>query len=446
MDAMKYYNLNNSIVISCDGVIHTISSEDYRYSRIREALSRQDFDGVKTAIDPTKNLNKDGFLVKDGLVYFKDEPIPSILGNQFLIYKESSWVFKSLLNFWFNLKNRVDSETASQMINALVSYGAYPITEDGFYIVYTHGATDQTNSILNKKNQENGAINFYNLASVPAEYLHYFAEKKSLDDILLDVFGFNAKKLKKFAISTIFDPVKNFFNHSFFFLGEAFKDVLHPDNLYEVIEKNIFKLPHGDIISYKNFNTFIKAYAVEKNGTYSQKKIINLLNSAVNKPVDQLLIIGNIYVDLREKINFDIQNIQFTNDSQEIFEYLRKEQRNLKDPEVDLNIQNNFAEFWALNDVEVDDLRFLIPKTNYDLKEWSNIMQNCIQSYDKRVMQKSCVVFAIMHTKTNNMLYNVEISGKNISQFFTRGNRPPNPVDKKKICSFLKNKGLIFKE
>jgi hypothetical protein len=162
-------------------------------------LTHQDFDSVKDAIDPTKNLNKDGFLVKDGLVYFKEEPIPSILGNQFLQFKESNWVFKSLLNFWFNLKTRVDDETASQMINALVEHGAYPITEDGFYLVYRNTATDQTQSILNKRNQKTGSINFYNVANVPQDYSAFFQEKKSLDDILTSVFGFNAKKLKNIA-------------------------------------------------------------------------------------------------------------------------------------------------------------------------------------------------------------------------------------------------------
>lgn len=443
---MKYYNLNNSIVVCFDGDIHTISTDDYRYSRIKEFISNKDYDSVKTAIDPTKNLDKDGFVVKDGLVYFKDEAIPSVLGNQFISYKESNWVFKSLLNFWFNLKTRVDDETASEMINALVNYGAYPITEDGFYIVYSNNNTDQTQSILNKKKQDNCSVNFYNFAGVPGQYVHFFSERKSLDDILSSIFGFNAKKLKKFALSSLFDPSKNFINYKFFFYGEAFKDVLHPDNLYEVLEKNLFKISHGDVDSYKHFNEFLKTYTTEKNGAYSQKKILNLLKSAEKRPEDQLIEIGNLYVSLKEKINFDIQNVQFTNDSQEIFEYLLKESRKLTDPEIDLQVESNFPEFWALNDTEVDKFRFLLPKTNYDLREWTNIMQNCIGTYDKKVKSKHSIVFAIMDKSTNEMIYNVEIANKHIIQFVTRSNRPPKREDKNKVCALLKEKGLIFKE
>ena len=443
---MKYYNLNNSIVLSFDGTVYTISKDDYRYARINQALSNQDFDSVKVAIDPTKNLDKDGFVVKDGLVCFKGEPIPSVLGNQFLKYKESSWVFKSLLNFWFNLKTRVDNETASQMINALVENGAYPITEDGFYLVYRNGNADQTKSILNKRNQEVGSINFYNVASVPEEYSNFFSERKNLDDILTSVFGFSAKKLRKIAIQEIFKPAINFIDHTFLLFGDAFKDVLHPDNLYEVLEKKLFKITHGDVASYRNFNTFLKEYSVEKNGTYSQKKILNLLASA--KEQVHLVEIGGYFVDLKEKINLDIQRIQFSNDCQTIFEYLRSEHRKLGDPEINLDIDKNFPEFWELNDVEIGKLRFLFPKTNYDLKEWTNLMQNCIgtHGYDKKVAQKGCIVFALMSTDTNEMIYNVEISSKNIIQFNARGNRPATPSEKKEVCSLLMEKGLIFKE
>jgi hypothetical protein len=75
-------------------------------------------------------------------------------------------------------------------------------------------------------------------------------------------------------------------------------------------------------------------------------------------------------------------------------------------------------------------------------------MQNCIgtHGYDKEVLQKNCVVFALMSTDTNEMIYNVEISNKNVRQFNARGNRPATPAERKEVCSLLKEKGLIFKE
>lgn len=442
---MKYYSLDNSIVIKDGDSVRVVSKDDYRYQRIKDALANQDFDKVRESIDPTKNLDKEGFIVKDGLVYHSGNAIPSVLGNQFLAFKSNNWVFKSLFNFWFNLKNRVDDATAAEMINALVDFGAYPLTEDGFYLVYRNSATDQTRSILNKKRQENGGINFYNIANCPQEYSQFFVERKSLEDILNLTFGFTAKKLRKLAIQSVFNENENFLNFKFFLIGEAFKDVLHPDNFYDVIENKLLNTAHLDVDSHRKFNLFIKDYTIEKNGSYNQKKTLNLLKSA-EKNRDILINIAAYYCELKEKINLDLRIIELVNDAQVIFEYLRKEHRKLEDPEIDLKVQSNYPEYYQLHDIEVGKFRFLMPKTNYDLREWTNIMQNCIHSYHKRVLDKSCIVFALLDKDSNEMVYNIEISRNTVVQFNGRGNRAAKNEDKREVCKFLKDRGLIFKE
>jgi hypothetical protein len=213
---MKYYILKNSIIVNFSGKTYTISKDDYRYEKIKKLISEKKYDSIESEIDPSKNLNKDGFVVRDGLVCYKDEPIPSILGNQFLAIKEDNWVFKSLFNFWFNMKTRVDNDSAGEMLRALIQKNAYPITEDGFYLVYFDPAIDQSISILNKKNIGQSNIHFYNVANCPNKYLDLFRNRKSLDDILTESFGFTAKKLKKFAVKNIFNPENNFFDYNFF--------------------------------------------------------------------------------------------------------------------------------------------------------------------------------------------------------------------------------------
>ena len=400
---------------------------------------------VDDAISPTKNLNKNGFTVIDGLVHFGKEPIPSILGNQFLLLKENGWVFKSLFNFWYNLKSRVDNDTASNMIHALIDHNAYPITEDGFYLIYSDNNSDQTSSILNKKNQSDSNIHFYNIASCPEKYFSDFSNRKNLDEVLESVFGFYAKKLKKLALQNIFNPDNNFLDHRFFFFGEAFKDVLHPDNFYEVIEKGIFRVDLGPIVaSYNGLNSFIKDYSREKDGSYNQKKILNFLKSSKNQTT--FIEIGDQYPRLKECINLDIQQVGLVNNADEILAYLNKETLKLKDPEFNLNVKENFPDFWDLNDHEVDEMRLLMPNTNYDLKEWTNIMQNCVHGYANNILKAETIVFAIMDKKINEMIYNVEVTRKNVVQFKARGNNEPNKSEMNKICTLLRDRGLIFKE
>ena len=70
---MKYYLLSNSIVVNFAGRTYTISSNDYRYQKIKDYLNDGNYDLVEDAISPTKNLGKDGFVVIDGLVHYADE-------------------------------------------------------------------------------------------------------------------------------------------------------------------------------------------------------------------------------------------------------------------------------------------------------------------------------------------------------------------------------------
>jgi hypothetical protein len=441
---MKYYLLSNSIVINTSGQTYTISNNDYRYDKIKTYLNEGKFELVADAVNPTKNLNKDGFTVIDGLVHYGKDPIPSILGNQFLLFKETSWVFKSLFNFWYNLKSRVDDSAASEMIQALIENGAYPVTEDGFYLIYSNNNSDQTNSVLNKKNQSDSHIHFYNIANCPEKYFTDFSNRKNLDEVLESVFGFSAKKLKKLALQNIFKPDNNFLDYRFFFFGEAFKDALHADNLYEVIEKNIFNVDFGDISGYSGLNAFIKDYTREKDGSYNQKKILNFLKSSTRRAA--FIEIGDQYPRLKEAINLDVQQVGLVNNADEILNYLNKETAKLKDPEFDLKIKENFPDFWSLNEHEVDDMRLLMPNTNYDLKEWTNIMQNCIHGYADNVLKATTMVFAVMDKNTNEMIYNVEVARKNIVQFKARGNNEPKKADMKKICRLLADRGLLFKE
>jgi len=438
---MKYYLLPNSIVISVGDKTHVISNDDYRYEKIKQNLIEKNYAPVEQLINPTHNLNKEGFVVDNGLVYYKGDAIPSVLGNKFLQYQQSSWEFKSIFNFWFNLKTRISNDEASAVIHTLIDKNAYAVTEDGFYFVYADNATDQTNSVLNKKNKQE-IFHFYNYAACPATYREFFDKKKNLDEMIENVFGFNSKKLRKLVMDNMFNARDNFVNYRFMFYGEAFKDVLAHDNLFAVIEKKLLPTDGGDIETYQHLNTFLKDYSTEKNGKYSQKKVLNFLESATNK--QHIVDCAIYYVQLKEILNFNLQAVELPNNCEEIYNYIVGEMAKIKDPCLPLNYGE---EITALNDAEFDNFRILVPQTNYDLKEWSNIMQNCISTYADKVRAKQCIVIAIMDQTTNQMLYNIEIVRKSVNQFVGRGNQSPKVKDHERIVrEFLKEKGLIFKE
>lgn len=439
---MKYYLLSNSIVISVGDKTHVISNDDYRYQKIKDNLLSKNYDVVQRIINPTNNLNKEGFVVNEGLVYFKNEPIPSVLGNRFLELNQDSWEFKSIFNFWFNIKTRVTNVEAAEVIEELINKDAYAVTEDGFYFVYPNSETDQTRSVLNKKNHQE-IFHFYNYSTCPDQYQNFFKEKKNLDDLIEQAFGFNSKKLRKLVVKNIFQGKDNFLNYRFFFIGEAVKDVLAQDNVFTVIEKELIPTNLGDIGAYQNLNRFLKDYSVDENGNHSQKKVLNFLENTTNK--QQMIDVALNYCQLKDAINFDIQNVGFANNCQQMYDYMLKEMEKIQNPILPLN---NDEEVLALHDEEVGNFRIAIPHTNHELVEWGNILVNCVggNHYINAVRNKSSRIIGIMDKNTNAMLYHIEIVRKTISQFFGRGNAAANKDHKKMICEFLKEKGLIIKE
>lgn len=445
MKDVKYYVLDQSIVLKVGGKTYTISSSDYRYAAIKSKIVEGKLEDLASLIDPTSHLNNPDFEVRDGVVFYREEPIPTILGDQFLEYKINKKVFTSLTNFWFNIKRRLTFERSQEIIRELISCKAYPITEDGFYLAYQNAQRDQRNFSLNKNNiKEEDVIHFYNISSAPLKYIQMFEKRLMISEILKEVFGFEAKKLNKLAVDYMFETKHNFLKHNFFFYGEAFKDILMPDNLYKVMEEKLLPIEHtGDPESYESLREFFKDLAIEKDGkTINQKKVLNFLKSSKNP--NHLMDVGRMYVMLKAKTNMDIQNVGLVNDVETIWAYMTKEYQKLKDPEYDLKVAENFPEFYKFHEQEIGGLKIIFPKTNYDLKAWTQVMQNCIHSYGESVLRKRCIVFAVVSTATNEMMYNVEISQGRVVQFKARGNGFADATHRKMILRELKKAELVF--
>ena len=437
---MKYYLLDNSVVVFVDNKVCTISNDDYRFEKIKNAISANDLDSVRSLVDPNFSLNKDGFIINNGVVYYQSDAIPTVLGNRFMQLTQDSFEFRSIFNFWYNMKARVDDAAAGNIIRELISKDAYAVTEDGFYLMYKNKEIDQTKSVLNKRNQHE-VFHFYNYATCPAKYYAMFDNKNSFTTILEQVFGFCTKKLRNIAINQMFSNEDNFFKYNLFFYGEAFKDILATDNILYAIEKNLLNVSLGDIDNYQDLNTFLKDYAIEKGGSYSQKKILNFLESVTDK--NKLTEIGRYYVQVKYHFNIRIQDMNFVNNCDTIHEHLERENGRIQNPVFFLN---NDPEIEMLNDVEFENFRIMIPKTNHDLIEWGSIMHHCVGGYGDLVKKKECQIIAIVDKTTNEMLYTADIQRKTLRQLRGKHNRAASSHDDQVITDFFKSKNLIYKE
>ena len=438
---MKYYLLKNSLVVFFNNNIYTISNDDYRFENVKKAIEEGNLESAGSLIDPNFNINKNEFIVNEGVVWYRSNPIPTVLGNKLMQLNQDSFEFRSIFNFWLNVKSRLrDDSAASEVIFELVSKDAYVITENGFYLAYKNLKIDQTKSVLNKRNQQE-IFHFYNYATCPNQYFAMFEEKKSFNNIIKEIFGTCTKKIKNIAIDRMFQINNNFINYDFLFYGEALKDVLAIENIIYAIEKNLIDTKIGDICNYQELKVFLEDYSMEKTGGYSQKKIINFLESATDK--NKLSEIGSYYVQVKRHFNFNIQDINISNDCNSIHEYLERENKRIKTPFFTFIKDCLFEE---LNDVEFGKFRIMVPKNNHDLMEWGLIMHNCIGNYGKFIKNQELHIIAIVDKITNEMIYTADICKRQLRQLRGKNNCEPDPHDRDDIIDLLKSKNLIYKE
>jgi ribosome-associated translation inhibitor RaiA len=443
MSEVTYFKLANSMVIRVDGKTYTLHKSDHRYPQIESAIEAKQFDNVFDLIDPTKVLNQAGLEVRSGVVYFKNEPIPTILGDQFLEFKIDKVSFMALLNFWMNLKNRTDFDHSREHIITLLQQKGYPVTDDGFIIAYK----EQKDGVEVKFDPRMKIVTpFFNYGKTSPSVQTMFDQKKTLSQMLEEVFGFCSKKLVKLATERVFPTGKPYVDDNFFNYGYAFKGVLSPDNLFAVIEKSLYPAHLSTTGSHIAMNQFWHEFAKTKEGKISEKRILNLISSKYHP--HNLIACGDAWNTLKleqaknPNLNISLENADFTASVDQIQKYLEREIKKLKNPEYDLNIKTTFPKLEQLEKANAGELGFVLPKTNYDLIDWSKALSNCIHGYGQRVKNGETMVVAVVD-KSGKMVYNLEIVNGRVVQFRSKGNGQPTEADFNLVMDTLYQNDII---
>lgn len=421
---MTYYKLANSIVVQNKGKTYTLHKTDHRYPRLMTAIEASDYMEMETILDPTKVLNSEGFEVRNGLIYFKEQPIPTILGNQFLDFKIDKISFMAMVNFWFNLKNRADFEDSKEYIIHMLQNQGYPVTEDGMIIVYKQENGEKEVRFDTSKKV---ITPFYNYSKLSATFKNLFDAKKNIEQINQEVFGFNSKKLQKLVLERAFVKGVHYVQEEIFRVGLVLKNLLNPNNLFNVIENDLLKTSYGTITQNKELHEFLTAYGKSENGNHSEKKIINLLNQKSRGEV--LFEIAGFYHKLiKNGIDVDFKVIDLAANIQKIHEYLQREANKLEHPCFDLNLAVHFPEEMKAEVLKVNGLTLVYPKDNYELVEWSQKLANCLWDYGNRC-KKGEVLIVGFKDEEEKMVYALEVVQGEVRQFRKYDNKAPREED-----------------
>ena len=432
----KYFILPRSITVIIGEKNYHISNDNLRYHEAIAAIESDKLDDLAMIVDPTLRLGDENFQVKDGLVQYKEEILPAVLGDQFLKYKVETVSFLSLVNFWMNLKFRVDFDKAKEKVVAMLNMNAYPLTKDGFVIIYRG---EDTNWFTNPVNGD-VEIPFYSYASCSPSIRVQLEKRVTFENLCMEEIGFHSKKLNKLALDKSLDKAGFKFRDNVFIYGAVFKGILSSENFVTFLEKEIFY----DRLSSMGYNSAIALNALLSG--FTEKKITNFLTKFKNEEekaqVHTILPqAGEAFLRLKQNnINIDMHRFQ---SFMELFAYMQEELYKLQFPLFSLNLEEHFPELKGLDLKINDDLAIVIPQTSRDLHQWSNEMKNCIGGYSNSVSVGQTLVLGVFSAKENKIIYNIEILNFKIRQFVRKNNLHTTQEEQKPVVNYFLKNGLL---
>lgn len=408
-----------------DGPVMVFNHED-RYALVMDLISKDSWQELRAVLNPNKIFENDPSLcIHHNVVLYKGEELPSSLANFIVKNKKNGEDISSVLKFWTSLKFN-EKFTSSSIVRSRV----YKVLDKGFSFCADKFFYEEDQSVL--------VDGFYNIKKLNQIYYDKVIELRELSKLLEWSFGFYSKKLEKIVKPLLFDSsnikvgILNF--------GLLFKDLLDPNSLYSLIEKNIIDLnvlAQRDPEIFVVGNELMKKISENKSG-YSAKKLLNMF--------EREFVIENfnncLYLYREYKEQFNVVG-DFSNFSQ-LSEYLQKESVKLGNANFLLEQERHHESLQFLKLDINEDFKIEIAKEFYQVVKWGQIMGNCIggKRYSKSAKEGKIILLAIY--KRGNLLYNLEISsGGSVKQFERKRKTRVNPEEKKMVLSHLRKYKVV---
>lgn len=445
MNKITYFLLEDNVTINNNGKLYIVNKTDRRFSKVIKVLESNEHTDLDSVLDPTTILNKEDFKVVDGIIFFKDQEVPSILGNEFFNLNLSHSSFVALVNFWFNLKNRVDFDDARDAILSLISKKGYPFTKDGFIMAYEGSSQGE----LNKKFQT--PFYCYTKYSIRNEKLLAMLDNKMLlEEIIEEFFGAATKKLTKIVRALVIRENSDVLDFNVLNYGLVFKGILSLDNIVKILEES--KEIKNSLFDYENdvelysIRLFLKELIETKMGK-SEKNLITFLKE-IKKTNFSLTRLSGYYARIKANdLNFDLSTLLTNNTPAQIYMELEELASTMGIERKPLTIHKNYKKFLELDGLESDKFKLEIPKSNLDLYKYKRYLNNCIadHGFGDKFNEGKCVLLAVLD-KNGIPLYNIEIVDGRVVQFEQKApKRTVSEEERKPILDILERYKLIKK-
>ncbi len=135
---MKFTITGESITCVHNGQVHTVQKGTVNHLPLRNALLAENWAEAEKYLTVTKGIEvwaKGSFSVKNGAVYYLDQPLPAGLNTRIVAMAAKNEDPSSLLRFWERLQKNPSFRSVQQLWSFLDHEGI-PITEDGYFLAY----------------------------------------------------------------------------------------------------------------------------------------------------------------------------------------------------------------------------------------------------------------------------------------------------------------------
>jgi hypothetical protein len=142
--AFPYLIQGKNIVVIIDNQPHTVTSTHIGYEKLKQAIKDNDWDMVKSVVDPAKEILAYGaghVAIQGSKVFYKEREMAGVLTSRLIEMYQDGFPVEPLILFMENLMQNPSKRAVTELYGFLEK-GNLPLTPDGYFLAYKKDRKD----------------------------------------------------------------------------------------------------------------------------------------------------------------------------------------------------------------------------------------------------------------------------------------------------------------